>query len=62
MLNDHQTIGGYMKIGSICRADLALLAQATPGTEVRFYPISVEHAQQRLRHQLKRVPKTEFIK
>ena len=62
MLNDHQTIGGYMKIGSICRADLALLAQATPGTEVHFYPISVEHAQQRLRHQLKRVPKTEFIK
>ena len=57
MLNDHQTIGGYMKIGSICRADLALLAQATPGTEVFFYPISVEHAQHRLRHQLKRVPK-----
>jgi biotin-dependent carboxylase-like uncharacterized protein len=57
MLNDHQTIGGYMKIGSICRADLALLAQATPGIEVYLYPISVEHAQQRLRHQLKRVPK-----
>ena len=57
MLNDHQTIGGYMKIGSICRADLALLAQATPGTEVHLYPISVEHAQQRLLHQLKRVPK-----
>lgn len=57
MLNDHQTIGGYMKIGSICRADLALLAQATPGTEVHLYPISVEYAQQRLRHQLKRVPK-----
>jgi biotin-dependent carboxylase-like uncharacterized protein len=57
MLNDHQTIGGYMKIGSICRADLALLAQATPGTEVYLYPISVEQAQQRLRYQLKRVPK-----
>lgn len=57
MLNDHQTIGGYMKIGSICRADLPQLAQALPGTEVTLYPISVELAQHRLRHQLQRVPK-----
>ena len=58
MLNDHQTIGGYMKIGSICRADLSQLAQALPGTEVTLYPISLELAQRRLRHQLQRVPKT----
>jgi allophanate hydrolase subunit 2 len=58
MLNDHQTIGGYMKIGSICRADLPQLAQALPGTEVTLYPISVELAQRRLRHQMLRIPKT----
>ncbi|MCA3950502.1 5-oxoprolinase subunit C family protein [Vibrio vulnificus] len=36
LLNDHQTIGGYPKIGCVARIDLPRLAQAKPGQEVRF--------------------------
>lgn len=56
MLNDHQTLGGYMKLGAICSADLRLLSQATTGTEIIFYPISVELAQRRLRYMAQQAP------
>ncbi len=36
LLNDHQTIGGYPKIGCIARIDLPRLAQAKPGQKVYF--------------------------
>ncbi|AXY02995.1 biotin-dependent carboxyltransferase [Vibrio alfacsensis] len=36
LLNDHQTIGGYPKLGSVARIDLPRLAQAKPGQKVRF--------------------------
>ncbi len=35
-LADHPTTGGYPVIGVVHPADLALLAQARPGTTVRF--------------------------
>ncbi|GEM76419.1 5-oxoprolinase subunit C family protein [Vibrio sagamiensis] len=36
LLNDHQTIGGYPKLGCIARIDLPRLAQAKPGQSIRF--------------------------
>ncbi|CAE6939157.1 biotin-dependent carboxyltransferase family protein [Vibrio sp. B1FLJ16] len=36
LLNDHQTIGGYPKIGCVARIDLPRLAQAKPGQKVEF--------------------------
>lgn len=36
MMCDHQTIGGYPKIGSLFSLDCARLSQAPPGTKVRF--------------------------
>ncbi|MEZ8988062.1 biotin-dependent carboxyltransferase family protein [Vibrio breoganii] len=36
MLCERQTIGGYYKLGTIARLDLAKLAQAKPGTKVQF--------------------------
>ncbi|MEZ9924451.1 hypothetical protein BCV02_00795 [Vibrio breoganii] len=36
MLCERQTIGGYHKLGTIARLDLAKLAQAKPGTKVQF--------------------------
>ncbi|KLV08889.1 hypothetical protein ABT56_01350 [Photobacterium aquae] len=36
LLNDRQTLGGYPKIGCVAKVDLSLLAQARPGTEIRF--------------------------
>ncbi len=49
MLADHQTLGGYMKLGSICEADIGKLAQARPGTEIRFRAVSVDQAFKRTR-------------
>ncbi|MBY6188961.1 biotin-dependent carboxyltransferase family protein [Microbulbifer agarilyticus] len=36
LMHDCQTIGGYPKLGHVYRVDLDRLAQARPGTEVRF--------------------------
>lgn len=44
LLNDRQTLGGYPKMGNVLSLDCWALAQATPGTEVQFAPISVEDA------------------
>ncbi|MBC3764389.1 biotin-dependent carboxyltransferase family protein [Neptunicella marina] len=46
MMNDHQTIGGYAKMGSVLSIDLALLAQCQPGAQILFEPIDIEQAQQ----------------
>ncbi|QIA65292.1 5-oxoprolinase/urea amidolyase family protein [Vibrio astriarenae] len=38
MLCDHQTIGGYPKVGCVSQVDLPRLAQARPGQSVYFQP------------------------
>lgn len=45
MLADHQTTGGYAKIGTVASVDLPVLAQKKPGEKLRFAYISVEEAQ-----------------
>lgn len=45
MLVDRQTTGGYAKIGTIASVDIPKLVQRTPGSKVRFTPISVQEAQ-----------------
>lgn len=45
LMADHQTIGGYPRIASVITVDLRLLAQAPPGTSVRFREVSVAEAQ-----------------
>lgn len=49
LLADRQTTGGYPKIGVVATVDIPLLAQAAPGTAVRFARISVEEAQEATR-------------
>lgn len=44
MLADRQTTGGYTKIGTVCSADVANLAQRLPGAKVRFSKITVAEA------------------
>lgn len=44
LLNDRQTLGGYPKIGNVLSLDCWQLAQAAPGTELYFTPISAEAA------------------
>lgn len=46
LLNDRQTLGGYPKLGCVAKVDLPKLAQARPGTVVRFTPISLSKARE----------------
>lgn len=44
LLKEHQTIGGYPKIGVVLDVDCFKLAQVKPNTTVRFQKISMEEA------------------
>ena len=46
LMADHQTTGGYAKIGTVCQVDLPKIAQCRPGDHIRFQKISVEKAQE----------------
>jgi biotin-dependent carboxylase-like uncharacterized protein len=50
LLNDRQTTGGYAKIGAVITGDLWRLAQAAPGSAVRFVRISPAEAERRYRN------------
>ena len=41
LMADHQTTGGYAKIGTVVSRDLPLLAQARPGNTIQFVPVSL---------------------
>ena len=45
MMADHQTAGGYPKIGTVIHPDLSVLAQKRPGERVAFSFVTVEEAQ-----------------
>ncbi len=47
LLNDRQTLGGYPKIGCICKTDLSKLAQAKAGTTVRFIATDFEQSSEK---------------
>jgi antagonist of KipI len=45
LMADHQTTGGYPRIGSVAAIDLPLLAQLNPGDTVNFHLISIAEAE-----------------
>jgi antagonist of KipI len=45
LMADHQTSGGYPRIGNVVSTDLAILAQCGPGDSIRFEMVSVEEAE-----------------
>ena len=45
LMADRQTTGGYAKIATVISADLPTMAQARPGANVSFRPVSVDEAQ-----------------
>ena len=49
MLNDHQTIGGYPKLGAVTRLGVNALGQCRPGNLLRFEQISLQQAVERAR-------------
>ena len=42
---DHQTTGGYTKIGNVISVDLPILVQCMPGHKIRFKSVAIEVAQ-----------------
>ncbi|MDP0489034.1 MAG: biotin-dependent carboxyltransferase family protein, partial [Fusobacterium sp. JB021] len=44
MMADRQTTGGYTKIGNVITVDLSKLAQAKPGTKVKFKEVDEKEA------------------
>ncbi|GAA5524428.1 5-oxoprolinase subunit C [Microbulbifer aestuariivivens] len=51
LMRDCQTIGGYPKIGHVYSVDLDRLAQARPGSILRFVPGTLDESQSLLRQQ-----------
>ncbi|MCF6344657.1 MAG: biotin-dependent carboxyltransferase family protein [Devosiaceae bacterium] len=41
LMRDHQTIGGYPRIGTIISTDIDAFAQLRPNSEINFKPISI---------------------
>lgn len=55
LLADHQTTGGYPKIGVVASVDLPRLGRAAPGTKLTFRAISVAEAEEARRLHEKRL-------
>ncbi|MBT2694032.1 biotin-dependent carboxyltransferase family protein [Bacillus sp. ISL-55] len=53
LMAERQTTGGYARIATVISVDSPLLAQAMPGTKVRFAEVTVEEAQELYRKQRK---------
>ncbi len=49
LLKERQTIGGYPKIGSVLSIDCFKLAQMKVGSKIKFEPISIERAQEKVK-------------
>lgn len=45
LMRDHQPTGGYPRIATVVSADLDRFAQLRPGTQLRFEPVTVTHAE-----------------
>ncbi len=45
LMADHQTSGGYPRIGHVITRDLSLIAQLGPGDKVAFHPIKIAEAE-----------------
>ncbi|GAB3068738.1 5-oxoprolinase subunit C family protein [Virgibacillus ainsalahensis] len=48
LMADRQTTGGYPRIGTVISTDLPKISQLVPKGEMKFYPITVEEAQDRI--------------
>ncbi|MDE0811705.1 MAG: biotin-dependent carboxyltransferase family protein [Alphaproteobacteria bacterium] len=51
LLADHQTTGGYPKLGAVISADIPRLGRLRPGDALRFEEVSIEAAEAAIRDQ-----------
>ncbi|MEH7276761.1 biotin-dependent carboxyltransferase family protein [Neobacillus vireti] len=55
LMAEHQTTGGYTRIGTVISTDIPFLAQALPGSEIRFSETSLLSAQKELIENRRRI-------
>ena len=60
MMADRQTTGGYAKIATVISADLKKVAQARPGTRIRFAAVSESEAVRLRREEEKLLKRYEY--
>lgn len=60
MMADRQTTGGYAKIATVISVDLKLIAQAKPGTKIRFSAVSEDEAVKLLKNEEKKLKLLEY--
>jgi len=53
---DAQTVGGYLRIGQIIKADMPIIAQCKPNDKIQFSLIDTAEAKNILKHQSKYTP------
>ncbi|KAA3440077.1 5-oxoprolinase subunit C family protein [Rufibacter hautae] len=51
LMAEHQTTGGYPRIGQVISADLPLLVQVRPGSKLRYRQVALSEAHQLYYHQ-----------
>ncbi len=61
MMSDRQTTGGYAKIATVISADLPLIAQAKPGTKVRFCEVSLSEGVKALKKEKRKLGLLEYL-
>ena len=59
-MSDHQTTGGYPKIGHVASASFAALAQTPINKKIRFKLINIEEAEEKLMQQQKYLNKIQI--
>ena len=60
MMADRQTTGGYAKIATVISADLQCMAQAAPGTKIRFVAVSEKEAVNLKKQEENRLKRMEY--
>lgn len=60
MMADRQTTGGYAKIATVISTDLKLIAQAKPGTKIRFVSVSEKDSVKLLKTEEKKLKLLEY--
>ena len=60
MMADRQTTGGYAKIATVITADLPKIAQAKPGTLIRFQAVTEKEAVAALKEQRKMLAQLQY--
>ncbi|MBC8015351.1 MAG: biotin-dependent carboxyltransferase family protein [Sporomusaceae bacterium] len=61
MTADHQTTGGFAKLGSVIRVDLSTLAQGRPGDQIRFRCVAEAEAIEALKDEQQRYSNIENL-